>query len=126
MRDQTIRFNNTQKEKSREVLSESDKYVCEQCQKTFSSKRNLSTHKQAIHEGVRYACDQCEYQATQQSSLTVHIKSKHEGAKHACDLCDYQATQQGNLRIHKECTCVKLFELVSKREIFHRREGGQK
>ena len=84
----------------RGVVSENNKYVCEQCPKTYSSRGALHSHKKSAHEGVMYPCDKCDYQATQKCDLTRHIKSKHEGVKYACDQCDYQTGYQVGLDLH--------------------------
>ena len=75
-------------------------YVCDHCDKTYSTKMGLHYHNKTVHQGVKYSCDQCDYQASQQSNLTVHIQSKHEGIKYACDQCDHQAKNQSNLIQH--------------------------
>jgi len=88
------------KERQNRVVTVNGKFECDQCDKTYSRKIGLYTHKQSDHQGVKYACDQCDYQSTQQSNLTRHIQSRHEGIKFACDQCDYQATRQDSLTVH--------------------------
>ena len=92
--EQTVRADNIREQPSQERQASvvTGKYECDQCNKTYSTKKGLSYHKQSVHQGVKYACGQCDYQGTTQSILTVHIQSKHEGIKYACDQCDYQAT----------------------------------
>ena len=76
------------------------KYRCDQCDKQYSDKSNLTKHIQSKHEGIKYACYECDYQATRQDNLTSHIQSLHEGVKYACNQCEYKATQKTNLRTH--------------------------
>ena len=87
-------------ERTRRFVARNGKYECDQCNKTYSGRGGLSSHKQSAHQGVKYACDQCDQQFTQQCSLTVHIQSRHEGIKYACDQCDQQFTQQSSLTDH--------------------------
>ena len=87
-------------ERQRNEVSVIGPFECDQCQKTYSRKAGLYTHKQTVHLGVRYACDHCDYQATQKTDLTKHIQSKHKGVRYACDQCDYQATRQDHLKDH--------------------------
>ena len=87
------------KHRRREVVN--GKYKCHQCDKTYSHRRQLTSHIQSKHEGIKYPCDQCNHQATTQGSLRIHIKARHEGVKYACDQCDYQSTQPSNLYTHK-------------------------
>ena len=84
----------------RGVVSENNKYVCEQCPKTYSSRGALHSHKKSAHEGVMYPCDTCDYQATQKRDLTRHIQSKHECIEYACDQCDYQTGNKVELNMH--------------------------
>ena len=83
-----------------EFLAKDAKLKCQNCERVFNSKQNLSYHTKSQHEGVMYIYNQCDYQATTQGSLRVHILAKHEGVKYACNQCDYQATTPGNLRKH--------------------------
>ena len=85
-------------ERQRKIVIET--YECDQCQKTYSGKGALYTHKKSVHQRIKYACDQCDYQAAQKVNLTLHIQSKHEGVKFACDQCDFQGTGQNYLKEH--------------------------
>jgi len=77
-----------------------NKFSCEKCKGTFTTKSHLRTHIRAIHEGVKYACNQCYKQFPQTGHLRRHIKSVHEGVKYDCNLCDERFTLQNSLRAH--------------------------
>ena len=62
----------TEQDRCREVVSESDKYVCDQCQNTYNHKSDLTRHIQSKHEGIKYGCEQCDFQANDKSALTKH------------------------------------------------------
>merc|ERR1712129_489487 len=59
-------------------------HECDKCNKTFTQKRNLTTHKKSKHEGKRFACDLCDHKATRQSNLKEHKQSAHDGVTHTC------------------------------------------
>ena len=83
-----------------EVVSSDAKHKCQDCEKMYNSKCNLTEHIKSIHKGIKYACNQCDFQATLSSSLKVHIQSKHEGVKYACNQCEYQAKHQSSMNAH--------------------------
>merc|ERR1712129_326345 len=67
-------------------------HECDKCNKTFTQKRSLTTHKKSKHEGKRIDCDQCDHKATTQVNLTIHKQVKHDGKRFDCDLCDHKAS----------------------------------
>ena len=60
----------------------------------------MKNHIKSVHEGVKYDCDQCEKQYTEKGNLTRHVKSTHNSVKHACDYCQIPFTIKGNLDRH--------------------------
>merc|ERR1712183_583522 len=57
--------------------SESGKYSCTQCGKSYNLSTGLRRHIKSAHEGVRYPCEECEYKATTGDNLKRHIKTVH-------------------------------------------------
>ena len=63
------------------------------------NRNNAAEKRMLISEENKYTCNQCDQQFTQQNILTHHIKFIHEGFKYACKQCDYQGSMYG-LRSH--------------------------
>ena len=61
-----------------------------ECNKTFSTKSNLSLHIKTKHEGATYQCpyDECNKTFKYKTDLLQHIKSEHEGATYPCTKCN--------------------------------------
>ncbi|XP_003424691.2 zinc finger protein 2 [Nasonia vitripennis] len=105
-----------------------NRFQCDQCDKRFSTKPNLVTHKR-IHSGVRnFTCDQCGKSFIQKGNLEAHFlthsadkpykcsqcskafktplqlkkhETVHTGAKpHQCAVCGRTFREKGTLREH--------------------------
>ncbi|XP_050594369.1 oocyte zinc finger protein XlCOF6-like isoform X3 [Bombus affinis] len=105
-----------------------NRFPCDQCDKRFSTKPNLVTHKR-IHSGVRnFTCDQCGKSFIQKGNLEAHFlthsadkpyncsqcskafktplqlkkhETVHTGAKpHQCAVCGRTFREKGTLREH--------------------------
>ena len=74
---------------------------CDQCDKMYIWKSDMSVHIKAVHEGVRYKCDQCDYQGKYKSQMRAH-KNKHDGKFMKCDKCTYQSTSSSDMKMHKQ------------------------
>ena len=72
-------------------------YICNPCQKPFSTKGSLKIHKRSIHEKVKFPCNVCYYQASRPEDLKTHTESVHEGIKYPCISCDFRASSKGVL-----------------------------
>ena len=56
-------------------------FHCDECDKSFTSKSNLTTHKQT-HSGEKFPCHICGVQLARKINLINHMKSAHmEGAE---------------------------------------------
>ncbi|XP_031837799.1 uncharacterized protein LOC116429230 isoform X2 [Nomia melanderi] len=105
-----------------------NRFPCDECDKRFSTKPNLVTHKR-IHSGVRnFTCDQCGKSFIQKGNLEAHFlthsadkpysctqcskafktplqlkkhETVHTGAKpHQCAVCGRTFREKGTLREH--------------------------
>ena len=53
-------------------------YLCDQCEKTFTTSSNLTTHKRTHTCEKPYSCDQCEKSFSKKHEFKNHNKSfKH-------------------------------------------------
>ena len=64
-------------------------YVCEQCQKNYSSKRSLSDHMRRIHASSRssHSCGHCMKAYRTERSLLDHMKKVHKPEDLSCESC---------------------------------------
>ena len=61
--------------------TETRKYSCEACKKTFHSDSNLQRHQTLHHDsGPMLQCDKCDEQFSRQDNLTRHVKEIHRVA----------------------------------------------
>ncbi|KAL6086675.1 hypothetical protein STEG23_028436 [Scotinomys teguina] len=70
----------------RKFISEK-RYKCSTCEKTFSHRTNLRTHKR-IHTGEKpYKCTKCAASFRQQSHLSRHMSSHIKEKPYTCNVC---------------------------------------
>ena len=61
-------ISDTIKEQALQVRQRSlGKYECDECNKFYSGRGALYSHRQSVHQGVKFDCDKCDYQASQKS-----------------------------------------------------------
>ena len=53
-----------------------------------------------------HLCDICNKYFTQKTHIRTHKQSFHEGKNYRCDTCDKQFPKNGNLRTHKDVMYV--------------------
>ena len=59
------------------------RFVCDECNKTFTSEDKLTKHKERKHKKkvaipkVKKKCTKCDYETYRKSNLKRHIESKH-------------------------------------------------
>ncbi|XP_066586730.1 zinc finger protein 626-like [Prorops nasuta] len=64
-----------------------NRFPCDQCDKRFSTKPNLVTHKR-IHSGVRnFTCDQCGKSFIQKGNLEAHFLTHSADKPYSCSQC---------------------------------------
>ena len=50
---------------------------CNECEKRFSNRSGLWSHKKSKHEGVFHTCDHCERKFSRTNILKTHVKEVH-------------------------------------------------
>ena len=50
--------------------------TCEECGKSYSSRKALKVHVDAIHLGMIYPCHVCEKNFSQKSNLVAHLQTQ--------------------------------------------------
>ncbi|NVM31505.1 MAG: hypothetical protein HWN65_21885 [Candidatus Helarchaeota archaeon] len=49
-------------------------FVCNKCQKAYTTKRSLERHIESEHQKIKYACDFCDKTYSRKDKLREHIK----------------------------------------------------
>ena len=74
-------------------------YFCTQCDKQFTTKGNLNTHR-LTHTGVKYSCTQCEKHYTTPQYLRKHM-NVHSN-KYKCTECGKGFQNNQGLKVHRQ------------------------
>ncbi|XP_044731663.1 zinc finger protein OZF-like [Chrysoperla carnea] len=78
-------------------------YACDQCDKTYRIKENLTEHIKAAHLNERkFQCTFCP-QAFNHKKTLVHHERRHTGEKpHKCEVCGRRFIQRISLKLHSK------------------------
>ncbi|CAN7985871.1 unnamed protein product, partial [Ixodes pacificus] len=79
-----------------------ERFECDQCHRTFSSKSNLRTHQKDLHSSVTYACDLCPMVTNSRHSLRQHVNTIHQRTTVAteCEHCKKRFASKAQLQRH--------------------------
>ncbi|KAM6973310.1 zinc finger protein 423 [Aplochiton taeniatus] len=80
----------------------STQYVCESCDKQFSSVDDLQKHLLDMHTFVLYHCTLCQEVFDSKVSIQVHLAVKHSNEKKMfrCTACAWDFRRETDLQIH--------------------------
>lgn len=77
------------------------RYVCEVCQKAFSSNSDLKTHRRTHSGETPFKCDYCERSFKQRGHRKLHIQVVHtKEMPYKCDQCDSAFPTRYRYQIH--------------------------
>ena len=80
---------------------------CDQCDKDFATKRNLTRHIQSIHEAKeKFSCQSCQQKYTTKDGLKKHILRIHQAKTIPCDECKKMFRTRELLNKHKQSVHV--------------------
>ena len=72
--------NAAMKRHQEDVHTQNKKWLCDQCNKRFSSKQTLQNHNRQFHKsGTMYICGICNKSYQSMSHLNRHTKAAHLG-----------------------------------------------
>ena len=88
------------KKRRRQILS--DRFQCNQCEKSYKVKVELKKHIDKIHRGLKYQCEECPDVLSSSQSLRRHIRNVHELVLRSsrCDVCGKCFKEIDHLRKH--------------------------
>ena len=69
---------------------ENQQYVCNICEKTYSTQKTLNNHYQTHNKTESIKCDICAKEVSNTANLRKHMKDVHEKhhiAKATCEIC---------------------------------------
>ncbi|XP_056138705.1 zinc finger protein 423 isoform X2 [Lampris incognitus] len=80
----------------------STQYVCESCDKQFSSVDDLQKHLLDMHTFVLYHCTLCQEVFDSKVSIQVHLAVKHSNEKKMfrCTACTWDFRKETDLQLH--------------------------
>ncbi|KAM8892539.1 zinc finger protein 423 isoform 1-T1 [Spinachia spinachia] len=80
----------------------STQYVCESCDKQFSSVDDLQKHLLDMHTFVLYHCTLCQEVFDSKVSIQVHLAVKHSNEKKLfrCTACAWDFRKESDLQVH--------------------------
>ena len=67
------------------------KHVCNQCDKSFTTRNYLKKHIKIIHDGIKkWKCEYCPKAFSERNNLRRHVERLHEGnaPTEKCEYCD--------------------------------------
>lgn len=85
-----------------ERTQESQLYICNVCNKSFTTNRWLKSHTRIFHTGeTPYKCKHCYEEFPSHQKYYYHMKSNHEECKHKCPDCGKSFAISWNLNSHR-------------------------
>ena len=76
----------------------SERYTCDICESTYSSKYNLKRHAKTHDERFTFECTKCTQYFTTDEALKAHQNAKHSGKSHLCTSCGKLFLKKAHLR----------------------------
>jgi len=84
------------------LSTETEKFLCGDCDYTTAYKQHLKQHVNFVHKGIGQLCDHCGFKARDKGQLKNHVLATHQGVRFKCKFCDFKAKSKGNLKQHVE------------------------
>ena len=77
-------------------------FPCDVCNKTFTQKFHMKTHKDRMHLGNRnkHPCTFCTHSSNSRSDLKTHQLTHQQNEPTPCNKCDKEFTHARAMRIH--------------------------
>lgn len=87
--------------KTHSVKKERVRFQCSQCEKSYTSKKNLTVHER-FHSGEIYSCDVCEKIYPFESRLADHKRTHTLEKPFSCEVCQKSFHSTKTLQSHKK------------------------
>ena len=86
-----------------ETPSKAKAFACNFCQKTYTSKQGLDSHKAGSHlGGIACPAVGCEQRYTSIKGLEKHVTKIHTTGAFKCNVCDLSLDSYSVLKMHKQ------------------------
>ena len=86
-------------------LQTPETFICDICDKQFSTKQILQRHRVSLHEKEKdFKCDQCDawFSSSNNHELIMHVNSVHNGfKKFICQWCNKEFSRKDALKRHE-------------------------
>ena len=87
------------------------KYECDQCDKKYPTKFQLTHHVSAMHKGDNLLCTQCDYRTKSKHAFDRHLIKHSDERPYSCEHCELKFKTKDTLRPHQLVhTCEKKHE----------------
>ncbi|XP_021966594.1 gastrula zinc finger protein XlCGF17.1-like [Folsomia candida] len=74
---------------------------CDECGQAFSRKQGLTRHKTTVHRKLKdFACPECGKKFGRKEHMVTHVSNVHAKIRHPCPRCGKTFTQKGNVGTH--------------------------
>ena len=95
--------NSENQAKVEETPSKAKAFACNFCQKTYTSKPGLDSHKAGSHLGdISCPAVGCEQRYTSIKGLQKHVAKIHKTGAFKCNMCDLSLDSYSLLKVHKQ------------------------
>ena len=88
-------------------------HSCDVCLKEFTTLWSAQEHRDAVHDNIRYLCDLCEHSASSKRNLRGHIGKKHQNVELPTTYTKIDATKLHHVEYPQSSTTININEAAA-------------